>query len=91
MSAPTQGRYRVLGTRRYRGHEPGTEFEAELERGAERRAIARGNIELVERFEPTLPEGYTFPRGWLPKIPQPRNETTAERRFSTLERGGKTA
>lgn len=65
--ATAHGEYRVTGTRPYRGHDPGTIFEALLERRAEARAIARGDIELVRRITPTIQEGsYTFPVGWLP-------------------------
>jgi hypothetical protein len=64
------GLYRVTGRREYRGHKPGSEFEASLERGAERRAIARGDIELVAVVEPALqPGSFTFPRGWLTAEP----------------------
>jgi len=60
------GVYRVAGRRRYRGHEPGDEFTARIDREAERRAIERGDIELLERIVPELEGGsYTLPRGWL--------------------------
>lgn len=61
----TYGLWRVVGKRAYRGHEPGTEFEAQLENGAAGRAVRRGDIELVEVFEPTLPDVYELPKGWL--------------------------
>lgn len=61
------GIYEVIGTRKYRGHDPGTRFEALLDRPAEMRALARGSIRLVERIEIEVPAGYTFPQGWLPK------------------------
>ncbi len=35
----THGHYRVTGSRRYRGHEPGTEFIAEIAPNAEHRAV----------------------------------------------------
>ena len=60
------GLYRVLGTRAYRGHAPGTEFWAALDRNAEARAVDRGNIVLLERLEPKIAEGsFELPRGWL--------------------------
>lgn len=61
----THGLYEVIGRSAYRGHEPGTRFEASLERNAERRAIARGDIRLVERVIPSLrPGSFTLPAGW---------------------------
>jgi len=60
------GLYRVLGTRAYRGHPPGTEFWASLDRNAEARALDRGNITLLARLEPRIEEGsFELPRGWL--------------------------
>lgn len=68
------GTYYVSGNRRYRGHEPGTTFDASLERNAERRAVARGDIKLVKRTTPTVQPGtFTFPAGWLQQ-PKPRKE-----------------
>jgi hypothetical protein len=62
----TYGVYRVIGKRLYRGHEPGTEFVARIPRLAERRAIARGDIELVEYVTPDLREGsYALPSNWI--------------------------
>ncbi len=56
-------RYRVIGTRRYREHRPGTQFEAVIDAGAEARAIGRGDIELVERIEFVVkPGSYRLPR-----------------------------
>lgn len=61
----THGVYRVIGRRRYRGHDPGTEFTARIPRGAEQRAIQRGDIALVDRIEPDLlPGSYTLPADW---------------------------
>jgi hypothetical protein len=58
--------YRVGRRRAYRGHAPGSTFEAALEPGAERRALARGDVVLIERKTPSLqPGSYTLPRGWL--------------------------
>lgn len=75
MRGARYGVYLVTGRRRYRGHEPGTTFEAQLERGAELRAIERGDIRLVHRVTPAVPpDSYAFPAGWLPG-----EESTAHR------------
>lgn len=67
------GVYRVTGKRQYRGHEPGTTFEAILDRGAESRAIQRGDIELIRHVEPSLaPGSYRLPPDWL----EPATRTT---------------
>ena len=59
------GRYQVVGRRAYRGHLPGTEFEAVLDPNAEGRAIARGSIRLLERLVADLPPvSYRLPTGW---------------------------
>jgi hypothetical protein len=56
------GRYRVVGRRAYRGHQPGEEFEACLDRDAEGRAINRGSIRLLERVPAELkPGSYRLP------------------------------
>ena len=76
------GLYRVTGRRNYRGHEPGSEFEARLDRNAERRAVIRGDIELLERVTPELrPGSFTFPQGWLPSRTR-SDHRGAERRLS---------
>ena len=78
----THGHYRVIGSRRYRGHEPGTEFIAEIAPVAEHRAVRRGDILLLERVEPALlPGSFEFPQGWLasPNTPVQRG---AERLLS---------
>lgn len=55
------GRYLVTGGREYRGHAPGTEFVAQLEPGPEGRAVARGDIQLLERtFATVEPGSYTL-------------------------------
>lgn len=60
------GRYEVTGTREYRGHKHGEEFIARLDRGAEQRAISRGDIRFISTFEPTLePGSYQLPKGWV--------------------------
>jgi len=41
--------YRVTGSLRYRGYAPGETFTASLTPDEERRAIARGAIELLRR------------------------------------------
>jgi hypothetical protein len=61
----TFGEYLVTGSRRYRGHEPGTTFEAQLERNAEARAIQRGDIRLLRTVEPELPPGAVLPDNWI--------------------------
>ena len=61
----SSGLFKVVGSRRYRGHQPGDLFEAKLDNRAEARAIGRGDIVLVERIVPTVqPGSYTFPAGW---------------------------
>ena len=79
------GLYRVVGDRLYRGHDPGTEFEARLDRNAEARACARGDIEFLRRVSPALePGSFVFPEGWLA---QPHPSTRgAERRLSHSRR-----
>lgn len=68
------GIFLVVGPRSYRGHPPGTTFHARLDRGAERRAVARGHIRLLERVVPSLQPGtYRFPPGWIP-ADQPHDE-----------------
>jgi hypothetical protein len=59
------GRYEVVGKRAYRGHAPGTEFEARLDRAAEIRAVNRGSIRLLARVDADLvPGSYRLPVGW---------------------------
>lgn len=58
--------YKVGARRGYRGHAPGTVFEAVLDPAAERRAIERGDIRIVQRITPSLrPGSYLLPDGWL--------------------------
>lgn len=60
------GVYVVTGRRKYRGHEPGETFEAKLDPAAERRAIDRGDIRLLDRIIPSIQPGtYVLPDGWL--------------------------
>jgi hypothetical protein len=71
------GRYRVIGLRAYRGHQPGDVFEAVIDPAAEQRAIQRRNIELLERVIPTIDAALiTFPEGWPPggHTPNPPRE-----------------
>lgn len=57
--------YLVRGARAYREHLPGATFEATLEPAAEQRAIARGDIEIIERGTTRLqPGSYLLPQGW---------------------------
>jgi hypothetical protein len=59
----TGGLYEVVGSRCYRGHQPGDLFEATLDFRAEARAIGRGDIKLVERKKFTVqPGSYTLPK-----------------------------
>lgn len=65
------GVYLVTGRRQYRGHEPGTTFEALIDPLAEERAIGRGDIQLLRRIEPGLvPGSYRFAPGWLGPVHQ---------------------
>lgn len=67
------GVYQVIGSRQYRGHEPGTTFEAIIAPAVEQRAIARGDIRLLRRISPSLAEDSWTLRGW----PPPGGTTTA--------------
>jgi hypothetical protein len=59
------GIWKVVGKRAYRGHHPGEEFDASLEAGAATRAIGRGDIVLLDKFEPAIPPGsFHLPEGW---------------------------
>ena len=59
------GEYQVTGNRSYRGHTPGTIFEAQLDPGAAARAIRRGDICLLRWVDPEVPPGAELPDGWL--------------------------
>ena len=75
------GIYKVTGSRSYRGHEPGTEFTAQLDRNAQIRAVNRGDILLLEWIIPALePGSVTFPDGWLAS-PEQSDHRGAERRL----------
>lgn len=55
--------YRVTSRVAYRSHLPGETFEATLEPAAERRALERGAIAVVERSTPRIRKGsYTLPK-----------------------------
>lgn len=57
--------YRVSGTARYQGHEPGTVFVGLLPPEAEARAVARGSIEIVAAGPVSLDATRAvLPRGW---------------------------
>lgn len=56
-------RYLVTGKRQYRWHAPGTIFEAQLDPDAERRAIERGSIRVLEEVEVCV-ENYELPEDW---------------------------
>lgn len=57
--------YEVTARRRFRGHPPGTRFEATLAAAVEQRALARGDIRVVDDTPPTLrPGSYRLPDGW---------------------------
>lgn len=56
-------RYLVTGKRQYRWHEPGSIFEARLDSDAERRAIERGSIRVLEEVEVKV-ESFDLPDDW---------------------------
>lgn len=74
MRSPIEfGVYLVTGKREYRGHVPGSVFEAILDRAAEQRAIARGDIRRLRTVIPSLaPGSWRLPPGW----PEPETATT---------------
>lgn len=80
--------YQVTGKRNYRGHEPGTIFEARHD-PAKQRAINRGDITLLRIHEPEVPPDYTYPDGWEPPPERAAPTTTrgAERRLSSSKGG----
>jgi hypothetical protein len=80
--------YLVTGRRPYRGHNPGTKFEARHD-PAKQRGILRGDIRLIRTVEPAVPAGAVFPDGWLPP-PDPSSSQTAEaaEAASHLHEGG---
>ena len=73
--------YVVSGNRRYRGHDPGEEFVARLDGLAAQRAIARGDIRLIDSVDPMLSRrSLVLPAGWSGK-----SGAGGARRLSTLE------
>lgn len=69
------GLYEVTKRRSYRGHAPGSRFEAVLDPRAEARAIARGDIVRLERITPSLrPGSYALPHGWLNQTEEGSND-----------------
>lgn len=82
------GEYLVTGRREYRGHKPGSTFEATLDRNAEARAIRRGDIRLLRIVKPELqPDSYTLPPGWAKQSSTPAVTTAPEGAFSMPEGG----
>jgi len=75
----THGRYVVSGRREYRGHQPGSTFEAQLDPNVEQRAITRGDITLLARVTPGLePGSYTLPDGWPERPAEPLTSEAPE-------------
>jgi hypothetical protein len=65
-SAQRYALYRVVGRRNYRGHTPGSIFEAALDPSAAQRAIQRGDLKLLKRSTPSIQPGtFRLPHGWL--------------------------
>lgn len=57
--------YKVTGVFDYRGHPPGSLFEAELDAEAEGRALRFGSITVVDRRRTELvPGSYRLPTRW---------------------------
>ena len=81
MSRGPYGRYKVTGTRQYRGHPPGTIFEARHD-AALARGMRRGNITLLELITPAVPPGYRLPDDWPP--PAADTPATTRRRKAPL-------
>ncbi len=58
--------YRVSGVRAFRGHAPGAQFEARLDPLHEKRAVARGDITVIDPTPVSIrPGSYALPAGWL--------------------------
>lgn len=87
MSDREYGVYEVIGRRIYRGHTPGTRFEALIDPAAAQRAIDRGDIRLVRRVTPDLVAGsYRLPPGWLDTGATPTEAPTGA---SLIEKEGR--
>jgi hypothetical protein len=83
----SHGLYRVVGKRAYRGHEPGTEFWAVLDVNAERRALDRGDVVLLDRLIPRVEQGsFVFPDDWL-RDANPSVHRDPRKRVSLVEGG----
>lgn len=76
--------FQVTGLRPYRGHDPGCRFSARLDPGARRRALARGDIRVIEEFVPVLPPGHKLPPGWADR----KHTIEAPEGASHIERTG---
>ena len=69
MTTGKFGRWEVIGNRPYRGHQPGTIFEAALDPLAAQRAIQRRAIRLIETVTPALePRSYRLPSDWPVRV-----------------------
>ena len=63
--------YEVTGHVAYREHPPGAWFEATLDAGAERRAVERGHVRIIDRRTAGLrPGSWTLPNGWISRTHQ---------------------
>ncbi len=83
------GEYLVTGKRAYRGHEPGTVFEAQLDKLPEARAIQRGDIRVLRRFTPSVePGSYRLPDDWPPQATSVSPAKGAPDRGSSHVKGG---
>ncbi len=60
----SMGEYEVTGKREYRGHSPGSVFQARIPAGPAGRAIARGDIRFIREVTPELQSGWHLPDGW---------------------------
>jgi len=73
--------YEVVGRSAYRGVAPGETFEAVLDEAAERRAIVRGALRVLDATPPGIrPGSYRPPDGW-----DIRNDTEAPEGASSIE------
>ena len=61
--------YEVLRFNGYCGYPRGSVFEAVLDKAAEGRAIARGDIRILKSSTPSIqPSSYRLPRGWIKQL-----------------------
>lgn len=84
----THALFEVSGRRQYRGHAPGTRFEARIE-AAIQRALDRGDVLLVEMVTPEVPPGYWLPTDWPPPGADAAAHTEAPKGASLVSEGGK--